>query len=220
MTRACARTAVSATLLLAAVHARATAAQTASVEVEHHGAAFTARFDAVVDAPLSRVYAVLTDFPALPELNPDIVAVSVQLPAGGRGVRVRSVLKSCIWFFCRKVVQVEDVVEPDAHTIKARIVPGRGDFKSGWSDWRLTEQGGKTHLHYEARRVPDFWLPPLIGPWAVEHALRSQIEATIPALERLAATARPGVRASGFRSRSPAGSEARASRAGATSPSR
>ena len=150
---------MSAALLLAAAHAaRGTAAQTATVDVEHRGAAFTVSFDAVVNAPLSRVYAVLTDFPALPALNPAIVAVSVQPAPGGRGVRVRSVLKSCIWFFCRKVVQVEDVVEPDAHDIDARIVPGRGDFKSGWSDWRLTSEGAKTHLHYEARRVPDFWI--------------------------------------------------------------
>lgn len=203
MTRACARTTVSAALLLAFVHpARGTAAPTVTVEVKHHGAAFTARFDAVVNAPLSRVYAVLTDFPALPALNPAIVAVNVRpAPAGDRGVRVRSVLKSCIWFFCRKVVQVEDIVEPDAHTILARIVPGRGDFKSGWSDWRLTARGGRTHLHYEAKRVPAFWIPPLIGPWAVEHTLRTQLEASIPALERLAATARPGADASGSRSR-------------------
>ena len=201
MTRTCARTAVSAALLLAAVHARATAAQSATVEVEHRGAVFTATFDAVVNAPLARVYAVLTDFPALPALNPAIVAVSVQAAPGGRGVRVRSVLRSCIWFFCRKVVQVEDVVEPNAHTIAARIVPGRGDFKSGWSNWRLTAQGGMTHLHYEARRVPDFWIPPLIGPWAVEHTLRTQLLASLPVLQRLAATARPGANASGFRSR-------------------
>lgn len=187
MTRACARTTVSAALLLAVVHAaRATDEPTVTVEVEHRGAAFTARFDAVVNAPLSRVYAVLTDFPALPALNPAIVAVSVRPAPGDRGARVRSVLKSCIGFFCRKVVQVEDVVEPDAHTILARIVPGRGDFKSGWSDWRLTAQGGKTHLHYEARRVPDFWIPPLIGPWVIEHTMRARLEASIPVLARLA----------------------------------
>jgi len=195
MTRARARTVMSAALLLAAMPAAGeAAAQKATVEVEHHGDAFTVSFDAVVKAPLPRVYAVLTDFPALPALNPAIIAVSVYPPPGGVGVRVRSVLKSCIWFFCRKVVQVEDVVEPNAHSIDARIVPGRGDFKSGWSDWRLSAQGAETRLHYEARRVPDFWIPPLIGPWAVEHTLRAQLEATLPILQRLAS--QPRARAS------------------------
>lgn len=202
MTRAFAGTVASAALLLVAAHAaRGAAAQTATVEVEHRGAAFTVSFDAVVNAPLRSVYAVLTDFAALPALNPAIVAVSAQAAPGGRGERVRSVLKSCIWFFCRKVVQVEDVVEPDAHTIDARIVPGRGDFKSGSSDWQLTAHGGQTYLHYEATRVPDFWIPPLIGPWAVAHTLRAQLRASIPVLERLAATVRPGADAAGFRSR-------------------
>ena len=187
MTRALAGIALSTALLLAPAHAaRASAAQTATVDVEHRGAAFTVDFDAVVNAPVGRVYAVLTDFAALPALNPAIVAVSAQAAPAGRGERVRSVLSSCIWFFCRKVVQVEDVVEPNSHTILARIVPGLGDFKSGWSDWRLTAQGERTLLHYEASRVPDFWIPPLIGPWAVAHTLRTQLEATIPALERLA----------------------------------
>lgn len=143
-------------------------------------------FDAVIDAPPRRVYEVLTDFTRLGALNPAIVAVSAGAAPGGRGARVRTVLKSCIWLFCRKIVQVEDVFEPDARTIFARIVSGRGDFKSGWASWHLTAQGGQTHLHYEARRVPDFWIPPLIGPWAVERALRAQLKSSIPVLERLA----------------------------------
>ena len=187
MKRGRAQTLISAALLLVATHAAGeSAARSATVKVEHRGDAFTVSFDAVVNAPLPRVYRILTDFPALPALNPAIIAVRVNPAPDGKGVRVRSVLKSCIWFFCRKVVQVEDVVEPNAHSIDSRIVPGDGDFKSGWSTWRLTAQGGETRLHYEARRVPDFWIPPLIGPWAVEHTLRAQLEATLPVLRRLA----------------------------------
>ena len=142
--RACARSAASAALLLAALYPGCgTAAETEPVVVERHGAAFTVRFDALIDAPPRRVYQVLTDFASLRALNPAIVAASAQAAPGGRGMRVRTVLESCIWLFCRKVVQVEDVVERDPQTIVARIVPGLGDFKRGWTTWRLTEQGGK-----------------------------------------------------------------------------
>lgn len=202
MRRVCARGVVSASLLLAGAHAAGVgAAQSPIVVVEHRGSAFTVSFDAMVDAPPRSVYRVLTDFADLPALNPAIISVSVQAAPGNLGVRVRSVLNSCIWFFCRKVVQVEDVFEPDAHTIDARIVPGRGDFESGWSTWQLSAQGERTHLHYEARRVPDFWIPPLIGPWAVAHGLRVQLLASIPVLEHLAATVRPDANASGSRPR-------------------
>jgi hypothetical protein len=182
-----ARTALAGAMLLAALlPARGAPAPSAQVDVERRGAAYHVSLDAMVDAPLPRVFAVLTNFAKLPALNPAIVAVSEQASPGGHGERVRSVLESCIWFFCRKVVQVEDVIEPDAHTILARIVPGLCDFKSGWSDWRLTAQGARTHLHYEASRIPDFWIPPLIGPWIVAQTLRSQLEASLPVLQRLA----------------------------------
>jgi hypothetical protein len=187
-----ARTSLSAVLLLAALHpACGTTAETGPVVVERRGAAYTASFDALIDAPPRRVYEVLTDFSGLRALNPDIVAVSAKVAADGRGERVRTVLQSCIWLFCRKVVQVEDVVEPDARTILSRIVPGQGDFKSGWTTWHLSAQGVSTHLHYEASRVPNFWIPPLIGSWAVATALREQLEASIPVIERLAAVPPP-----------------------------
>ncbi|HKI64328.1 MAG TPA: SRPBCC family protein [Burkholderiales bacterium] len=178
---------MSAALLLAVLRpACATAATTEPVVVEHNGAGFTVTFNALIDAPPRRVYEVLTDYSSLPALNPAIVAVSAQAAPDSRGERVRIVLKSCIWLFCRKIVQVEDVVESDAQTILTRIVSGRGNFKSGWSSWHLTAKGARTHLHYEASRVPDFWIPPLIGPWAVAQSMREQLEASIPVLERLA----------------------------------
>lgn len=213
--------ALSTALLLATLlPACAAGAPAAPVVVERRGAAFTATFDAVIDAPPRAVYRVLTDFADLRALNPAIVSVSVQAAPGNLGQRVRIVLSSCVWFFCRKIVQVEDVLEPDAHTIVTRVVPGLGDFKSGWSTWRLIALGRRTQLHYEASRVPDFWIPPLIGPWAVEHALRAQLEGSLPVLACLAAIAGPNADAAGSQRRSRAGSTARASTAGAGSPCR
>lgn len=161
-------------------------AQVDSVTVTHHGASFRISLDAVVDAPQRRVYAVLTDYTRLAELNPAISKIGVRRSPSGRGERVRSELQSCVWFFCRRLVQVEDVEEPDPYTIAARIVPGEGDFQSGSCFWRVTGEAGGTRLHYEAVRVVGFWVPPLIGPWAIERALRAQLTSSIGLLERLA----------------------------------
>jgi Polyketide cyclase / dehydrase and lipid transport len=191
MKRARVRAALAAAVLIAAAPCAGAFAASDAPVVEHRGDEFRITFDAVIDAPPRSVYAVLTDFAALRELNPAIVAASAEPAPGGRGERVRMVLESCILLFCRKVVQVEDVVEPDAHTILSRIVPGLGDFKSGRTTWTLAGRGGKTLLHYEASRVPGFWIPPLIGPWAVAHSLRAQLRASIPVLERLAGTVHP-----------------------------
>lgn len=162
------------------------AAQVDAVTVTDRDDGFSIVFDAVVDAPAPQVYKVLVDFARIGKLNPTITAVSVDATPTGRGDRVRSVIESCVWFFCRQIVQVEDVTKPDANTIVANIVPGAGDFKSGSCLWRVTKEGPHTRLHYEATRVADFWIPPVIGPWAIRRTMREQLEFSVMALERLA----------------------------------
>jgi len=162
------------------------AAQIDAITVTHRDDGFKIVFDAVVDAPAQHVYEVLADYARLGKLNPVITAISVDATPNGRGERVRSVIKACVWFFCTQIVQVEDVTEPDANTIVAHIVPGAGDFESGSCFWRVTDNGPRTRLHYEATRVATFWIPPLIGPWAIRRTVREQLESSIVVLERLA----------------------------------
>ena len=162
------------------------AAQVNTIEVVDDDKSFRIVFDGVVDAPVLRVRAVLSDYARLGNLNPIIKVLSVESAPAGPGKRVRSTIETCIWFFCRHLVQVEDVTEPDPGTIAARIVPGAGDFESGSSIWRITGEGDGTRLHYEATRVAAFWIPPLLGPWAIRRSMREQFEASIVALERYA----------------------------------
>jgi hypothetical protein len=162
------------------------AAQIDAITVTTHDDGYQIVFDAVIDAPAPQVYKVLGDFARMGKINPDIIAVSVDVAPTGGGARVRSVIESCVLFLCRQIVQVEDVVELDTNTIVAEIVPGAGDFKSGSTLWRLTNDGPRTRLHYEATRVADFWIPPLIGPWAVKRTMTEQLEFSITAIERLA----------------------------------
>jgi len=162
------------------------AAQIDAINVTNLDDGFEINFDAVIDAPASQVYKVLADFTLMGKISPEITAVSVDPAPTGRGERVRSVIESCVLFFCRQIVQVEDVVGPDANTIVADIVPGAGDFKSGSTLWRLTDEGPRTRLHYETSRVAGFWIPPLIGPWAIKRTMREQLEFSIMAIESLA----------------------------------
>ena len=162
------------------------AAQIDAIHVTTRDDGYKLVFDAVIDAPQPQVYEVLVDFAQMGRINPDISAVSVMVLPNARGERVRSVIEFCVLFFCRQIVQVEDVVKLDRHTIVADIVPGVGDFRSGSTLWRLAGEGPRTRMHYESTRVTDFWIPPLFGPWSVKRAMRSQLEFSIVAIERLA----------------------------------
>lgn len=169
-----------------AVTGRPLAAELTALAISQNGSSYRITLEAVVDAPAPSVRTVLADYGQLGKLSPVIVEIAVQPAPDGRSERVRSVLRACFLFFCKEVVQVEDVTEPDGRTIAARMVAGQGDFTEGHCVWRITEDGDRTRLHYEATRTIAFWIPPVIGPWIIKRTMREHLEASVSALERIA----------------------------------
>ena len=127
------------------------------IRIALHDGGYDVSFDALIEAPRRRVFAVLSDYAHLGRINPQITSSTFTRSPTGTGERVRTVLHSCVWFFCKNLVQVEDVREPDSSTIVARIIPGAGDFSGGTSIWRLESDGAATRLHYEATRKLNTW---------------------------------------------------------------
>lgn len=146
---------------------------------------YTAHVDARIEAPLALVHAAITDFENLAAVNPSFEQSSVLIRTAERQ-RVRTVINVCILIFCKRVVQVQDVRMPDMHTIEATAVPGAGDFRSGQARWVLQAEGDATRLHFSHVFEPDFWVPPLIGPWMIEDKLVEEVEVTGRYIERLA----------------------------------
>jgi hypothetical protein len=161
------------------------AAEVQAFSVTRTADTYRIHFDARLHATVKDIYQQLTDYQHLNELSPNLSFISAGPAPEGKGVRVTTELRSCFLFFCRTVLQVEDVTVPDDHTIVSRVVEGKGDFASGESVWRLEPQGDDTLLHYEATRTPAFWVPPVIGSWIIEHGLRDELESSVIALERI-----------------------------------
>ena len=166
------------------------------VVVVRQGSAYSVRMSIEVHAPAVRVREFLTDYANLHLVNPAVISSEV-LPAPMLDVtRVRTHLKSCIWFFCREFDLVEDVRTDPAGDISAEIVAQLSDMKSGSSRWSIREAGDSTQLTYESTMDPDFWVPPLIGPRAIMRSLRENLMVTAENLERLSekASAAPASR--------------------------
>lgn len=138
-----------------------------------------------IDAPLPMVHAAITDFANLATINPSIEESQVLMQTPDQQ-RVRTVVRVCILIFCKRVVQVQDVREPDDYTIEATMVPGAGDFLSGSARWTLQAQNGVTRLRFIEVFVPDFWVPPLIGTWMIEDKLVEEVELTARHIEQQA----------------------------------
>ena len=151
--------------------------------VTHDGAVYRLSISARMDAPLAVVYQSITDFSNLSAINPSIEESQVLESQGASQSRVRSVIRVCILVFCKRIEQVQDVTLVDGHTVVARMVPGAGDFRTGLARWELTAAGGATELYFTEVFEPDFWVPPVIGPWLIEKKLVREVEETAMYIE-------------------------------------
>lgn len=170
-------------LLMTGCTFEASGATMRDLSVGQEGDAYRVRFEAVVDVPPDRVFALLTDYGRLDRLNPGIV-VAERVDAGSREPRVRTVLEGCVLFFCRRMERVETVQSSNRRLITTRMVPEASDFRSGKTRWELAAVAEGTRVRFRARMVPDFWVPPVIGSWAIERDLRANMRTLVRRLER------------------------------------
>jgi len=139
-----------------------------------------------IQAPEAAVRRIVTDYPHLSRLNPAIKSSKVLAVYGPGSSRVRTVTHACVLFFCKDIVQVQDVkVMPDGEVV-ATTVPALSDFKSAVARWRLSRVGDATVMDFSARFVPHFWVPPLIGPWLIRHKLTDEMAKTAERIEQIA----------------------------------
>ena len=150
--------------------------------VSRDGNSYSLSITARVEATPAQVYRSITDFSNLPAINPSIEEGSVLENEGNRR-RVRSVIKVCILVFCKRVERVQDVFLIDAHTVVAVIVPGAGDFRAGKARWSISTDDGATRLLFSETFEPDFWVPPVIGPWLIERKLVREVAETAMYIE-------------------------------------
>jgi hypothetical protein len=178
--------------LLLFIPAATTAGEILASSVTHadgrYGLAITARINAPVDA----VMRAITDYSNLAAINPDI-EVSELLETTPAGVStVRTVVNVCILVFCKRVQQLQHVTYPRADTIEAVIVPGGSDFRSGFARWRLASISAlTTELEFNQTFEPDFWVPPLIGPWLIRRKLVGEVAETVMYIEAQQAAGTP-----------------------------
>jgi hypothetical protein len=164
--------------------AGAAAGDIMAASVIQTGARYDVAIRAHIDAPTDAVYRAITDYANLAAINPDI-EVSELLETNAAGVStVRTAIKVCILVFCKRVEQLQRVTHPDADTIEAVIIPEGSDFRSGFARWRLSSPTAvTTELQFTDTFEPDFWVPPLIGPWLIQQKLVREVTETAAYIE-------------------------------------
>ncbi len=155
------------------------------LEVRNRGEVYKVELAFRVGTRADAVFKALTDYANLKKLHPGIVESEVLRGPPGLPLRVRTVLRGCIAFFCRDLERVQMVTAQGGFAIRTRIVPEESDFREGESAWELRPVRGGTEVRLRSRMIPELEVPPVLGPWAIKHSLERNLRDLIQHLERL-----------------------------------
>jgi len=150
-----------------------------------HEGHYLLRIDMLIDANTERVRQLLTDYAHLDRLSHSITR-SELLENNTPHFRVRVTTQGCVMFFCRELVQVQDVTELHDGYILVTVRPEMSDFTYGRNMWRIRTLNDRTRITYSSDLVPDFWVPPLFGTSIFKNQLLEESRQVIDNLERLA----------------------------------
>lgn len=173
-------------ILLALLAMPAGAVQVEHLQVVRDGDRYGIQVEARLNAGAHAIWQRLIDFPGYPDITPAIESCERigAAPEGGDLVLTRA--RACVIGFCKEVTQLQRVQQLGFGELLAEIDPAGSDFRYGLAHWWLTPGEGTTGLRFEAELEPKFWVPPLLGPWLIARALKSEARASVANLERLA----------------------------------
>lgn len=165
------------------------AAEVDALQIEHADRRYRMHLAARLDTPLQSSFRAFSNFDNLPRINDAVELVQLVDGAPTGAQRLYTRVRVCVWFFCARLDQVQDIREISAGPapgLDAVVVPQLSNLRYGVARWRMRDCAPQTCLEFDAELEPDFWVPPIIGPWAIERAMRGQAVRTASGIERLA----------------------------------
>ncbi len=141
----------------------------------------------IVDASAESVVGVLTDYENITQLHPTIIESEILETTSSRtSARVRTVVKDCAIFFCKKITRVENITQHGFETLDAEVVPFLSDLRSGHTSWKFVRGDNFTQVTYQATMQPKFWIPPVIRSHTVTKRFEKRITEIVQRLQAIA----------------------------------
>ena len=164
------------------------AAETVEVQVEQEDGAYHIYFEILLDAPKPRVETILSDYENFDELSPGIVSSEILSGLPGDAATVDITLRPCVWILCKKMRKVTNANINAYGAIVYTTIPESSDFKFG-KEHVIIKRGktpGQTRVTYNAKLIPKFFVPPLLGSWLIRKHILQNLEVSNPRVEKLA----------------------------------
>ena len=157
-----------------------------TIEVTHDHGVYRLVSDAYIDAPREAIFEVLTDYERFGRISSAYKDYGFLEPAADGVPIIYTTMEGCVLFFCVSMRRVERLETSVPGFIRTDTLPEQSDFKSSVSEWTLTSEADGTKMTYSLMMEPDFWIPPLIGPWLLQQRLERGGNGAVNRIERLA----------------------------------
>ncbi len=170
---------------------QADAAQVLSVQVGRDDQRFRIDMHIAIDAAPREVFRALQDYSAMARYNPDLRAVRIEPTSAPDRIRLFSTIHTCVLLFCKTMHQEQlmtATASANGGLLQAELIPQSGAF-GGQGQWIVKPcraQRTSACVDIELVLVPQFWVPPVIGPWLIRHTMYEEAQRSTQGLEQVA----------------------------------
>ena len=164
------------------------AASIDSLDISKSRGRYELQADAQLAASPESIYAVLTDYEdnAFQRISSVYKESDYLEPAADGTPIVYTLMEGCLLWYCMTMKRVEKLETRKPNYIKSYTLPEQSNFKYATSEWVLEPHEGGTKMTYRLEMEPDFFVPPVIGPWYLKRTLSSGGVRAVSRIERLA----------------------------------
>jgi len=168
------------------VAATASTATIESIDVGRDGDLYSLHAETVLDASPEAIFDVLLDYERFGRISSVYKDFGYLDPLSDGTPVVYTRMEGCLLFYCKSMMRVERLEADSPGHIRTVTMPDRSDFKHSVSEWTLQSEASGTRMIYTLEMEPDFFIPPVIGPWYLKRTLRRGGGDAIDRIERLA----------------------------------
>jgi Polyketide cyclase / dehydrase and lipid transport len=168
------------------------AATIRSLDVTRHHGRYALVADTFLNAPAEAIYDVLVDYDQFNRISSVYKEFGYLEPDEDGTPIVYTRMEGCLAFFCKSMRRVERLETREPYYIRTVTLPEQSDFEYSVSEWVLEPEHDGTKVTYRLEMEPDFWVPPVVGPWYLKRTLMHGGTNAVNRIERLARSLEEG----------------------------
>lgn len=138
------------------------------------------------DVPRADLYQTLINYDLFEKFSSAFVESRNVSPDSAGRPRFFTRMEGCVLLFCKSMRRSGHLILTPSSEIIAIAHRDGSDFRFSRERWVLQDKDGGTLMTYYFEMEPDFWVPPVVGPYVIKRTLRVS---GIDAVDRIEAVA-------------------------------